>query len=100
MTRRFYVNYPRNFANEYDLRWVDNTQDETYLEVIGYERITRKHAVELCVRERKLRRLNPCQAGWASDIILPATYAGFPDEDYEDGTLITFDGYVFLYANA
>ena len=44
--KKYYIRYPRNFANEYDLRYVDGVDDELRALEQGYERITKNKALE------------------------------------------------------
>ena len=51
--KNYYINYPRNFANEYGLCWIDSTDTKSAEEAIerGWERITRKEAFRKVSRE-------------------------------------------------
>ena len=93
------MKYPRNFDNEYTLRWANTSEDSSYLEAHGYERISRKFAIGLCTLERRRRKISPQDSGFAWDIILPARYQGDYQYDSERDALITLDGYIYLYSN-
>lgn len=70
--RRYFVKYPRNFYNEYLLRWVEaGSVDEVAIVEMGYERITLKKAQHLCSRERRAYKENRACAGYADAYILP-----------------------------
>ena len=71
--KHYYIRYPRNFANEYDLVWIDAADAESILAASesGYERITRKSAYAK-ISDEKYRRKTDCNfSGYAPVIILP-----------------------------
>jgi hypothetical protein len=72
------------------LCWVESgTTAEKSLIAAGYERITRRAAIEQCSIERWRRKNNPSFAGSASSRILPYGYSENPRG------LSTDDGYIY-----
>lgn len=65
MKKHYFVKYPRNFNNEYELGW----SYEKALE--GWEAITRQEAVALARREIERRKENPAFSGCADSYIYP-----------------------------
>lgn len=91
--KRYYIRYPRNFANEFDLRYVDSAEAEQEAIRQGYERITKKQAIEKCRAERWARKNDPAFSGYGSAIIVHLTFEGGECEARE--LLNSSDGYVF-----
>lgn len=73
--RKYFVKYG-DFANTYSICYTDNESEETQAIERGMERITRKDAERLCMRESARRKEDPAFSGYASDVILPFGYAG------------------------
>lgn len=71
MKRAYYVHYYRNFGNTYNLYWA--LDGETV--PASWERITRKAAISLCIRERDARRQDPAFSGYGDTRIYPAAWA-------------------------
>ena len=71
--KNYYIRYPRNFGNEYDLVWIDASDTESILAAseAGYERITRKSAYAKISDEKYRRKTDPNFSGYAPVIILP-----------------------------
>ena len=71
--KNYYIKYPRNFANEYDLVWIDATDTESIRKAseAGYERITRKSAYAKIADEKYRRKTDRNFSGYAPVIILP-----------------------------
>lgn len=71
--KHYYIRYPRNFANEYDLVWVDpaNTDSIRRARECGYERITRKDALRKISNEKYARIHDQNFSGYGSIRILP-----------------------------
>lgn len=77
--KHYYIRYPRNFANEYSLFSVEaNSASEKLLVELGFERITRREADNLCWHERYRRQYDRTMSGYA-----PATIEPFEGSDYE-----------------
>lgn len=91
--KKYYIKYPRNFGNEYDLRFVDGLDDELRAIEQGYERITKKEALEKCRAERWARKNDPAFSGYGSAIIVHLDFEGGESEAREH--LETTDGYVY-----
>ena len=73
MNRKYFIRYPRNFANEYDLAWCYDVPVRG-----GWQRITRGEALFFAKREAARRREDPAFAGYASTMITPIDYTGEP----------------------
>ena len=67
--RAYYVRYPRDFANEYSLRYTVGAELSAG---DGWERITRREAERLARAERARRRWEPERSGYADADIYPA----------------------------
>lgn len=91
--KKYYIRYPRNFANEYDLRYVDGVDDELRALEQGYERIRKNKALEKCRNERWERKHDPVFSGYGSAIIVHLDFEGGEAEAREH--LKTEDGYVY-----
>lgn len=51
--KQYLIKYPRNFNNEYELRWAEKGSLEAAEAIAeGYEPITRAQAIEKCRTER------------------------------------------------
>lgn len=94
-SRHYYIHYPQNFDNEYDLYWVDNPNDERELIKQGYKRISKSEAINICKSERLARKNNSSFSGYGNSIIMPFNFDG--DEDKAKQCLETPDGYVYVY---
>lgn len=91
--KKYYILFPRDFANEYVLRHVEaGSKEEKEAINNGYERITKKEAVAKCQEERTRRKCDPSSSGFGSDSIYPYGYGIYlnPMADY-----YTKDGYVY-----
>lgn len=64
--KKYYVRYPRNFANEYSLVWADSEHPMPDPEDNGWERITRRQAIRLAAAEAD-RRKTEWNFSWHSD---------------------------------
>lgn len=73
--RKYFVKYG-DFANTYGIYYTENDSEETQAIERGMERITRKDAERLCMRESARRKEDPAFSGYASDVILPFGYDG------------------------
>lgn len=67
--RAYYVRYPRDFANEYSLRYTVGGAELSVND--GWERITRREAEQLARAERARRRWDPSFSGYADADIYP-----------------------------
>lgn len=68
--RAYYVRYPRDFVNEYSLRYTVGGAELSTDD--GWERITRREAERLARAERARRRWEPSRSGYADAGIYPA----------------------------
>lgn len=73
--RKYFVKYGE-FRNTYDVCYVENELEEAQAIEQGFERISRKDAEKLCIRESERRKEDPAFSGYASDVILPFEYDG------------------------
>lgn len=99
--KHYYIRYPRNFANEYDLVWIESTDTESITRALeeGFDRITRKEAYRKVSGEKYARKNDQAFSGFGGTVILPYNAANLPDlehdiwnkyferEDNERGTL-------------
>ena len=71
--KHYYIRYPRNFSNEFDLVWIEPTDSESIARAVaaGYERITRKEAFRKVSGERYARRVDQSFSGYGDTVILP-----------------------------
>lgn len=71
--KNYYIRYPRNFANEYDLVWIDaaDTDSISRATEAGYERITRREAYAKVSGEKYRRKSDANFSGYAPTVILP-----------------------------
>lgn len=71
--KNYYIRYPRNFANEYDLVWIDASDTDSISRATeaGYERITRKEAYTKVSDEKYRRKSDVNFSGYAPVVILP-----------------------------
>lgn len=92
MKKQYFVNYYRDFGNTYTLRWADNAADAEMLKTNGYERITRRKALELAREENDRRERDYNFSGYADNRIYPANY------DAENDTMFETDasGYIII----
>lgn len=91
--KKYYIKYPRNFGNEYDLIFTTTPEEDQRAIDQGYERIAKKQAISKCVAERWARKNDPAFSGYGSVIILPLDFErGEYDARY---MLKTTDGYVY-----
>ena len=87
----YYIKYPRNFANEYSLCWVEKgSKEEQEIIEQDWDRITRKEAIEQCVTERWRRKNDQAFSGYGDAIIKPY---GLELDDISN--YYTTDGYVY-----
>ena len=87
--KKYYIKYYKNFANTFELRWVDNEEDEEIAITEGYKRITRKEAIKKCINAREEKRVNGSCYG--STEILPLNIK--PNSYLSDFN--TDDGYIY-----
>lgn len=88
-TNNYFVKYDNGFGNAYGLCYAPAGAPAPE----GWERITRKEAIKLCVEERDRVRDNPAFGGHASTKILPLDVAMLPHEAYIDVDY-TYHGYI------
>ena len=92
--KKYYINYYKDFANTYDLCWIDNKEDEAAAIAKGYMRITRKDAIAKCTNERHTRKVDPAFSGYGSAEIFnfKIVESGRP---YYKEDFCTDDGYIY-----
>lgn len=88
--KRYFVNYYRDFANTYSLRWSDTQEGIDNLLQAGYEQITRKEAIRLSCSERDRRRYDQSCSGYADSQVFPWDY----DADKHFGYVCEQTGYI------
>lgn len=99
--KTFYIRYPRDFANEYDLCYCESAEEQAAAEKAGFERITRKEAERKCAAEKWARKNDQAFSGYGSSSILPySLLAKNAADPYGDITLpedigLTLHGYIW-----
>lgn len=93
--KNYYINYPRNFANEYALCWIDSADTKSAEEAVerGWERITRKEAFGKVSEENYRRYTDDSFSGFAPIVIIP--YSVFYDGTFE--RVDRYDGVIYPY---
>lgn len=92
--KKYYINYYNNAANIFELRWLDTKKDEEDAIAEGFERITRKEAIEKCKNERE--RVKRGERNFADTIIVPFLPARIRNTiGWDMDALTTKDGYVY-----
>lgn len=113
--KTYYIRYPRNFANEYDLVWIASTDTVSIAKALekGYERITRAQAYDKISQEKWRRSNDQMMSGYAPTEILPFQIEGIGEDerthffredkesgilcgDYKQIRLYSTDGIVFF----
>lgn len=91
--KNYYINYTRNFANEYALCWIDSADTKSAEEAIerGWERITRKEAFRKVSEENCRRSTDYSFSGFASTAIIP--YSVFYSGTF--GRLYRYEGVIY-----
>lgn len=78
--KTYYIFYPRNFANEYDLCYCESADERKAAEADGWERVTRDYAIKACREENWRRETDPSFSGYADNTIIPFHLVG---KDYD-----------------
>lgn len=81
--KHYYIRYPRNFANEFDLVWIEHTDTESINRATdeGYERITRTDAYNKISLEKWRREYDQAMSGYAPTAIIPYRIEGLPEDE-------------------
>ena len=76
--KKYFVDYYRNFGNTYTLVYAETQADFDALRrhYPDAERITRKEAIEMARAEKLRRRCDPAFSGFASAVVVPASFFG------------------------
>lgn len=91
--KKYYIKYG-DFANIFVIRWVDTIEDEEAAIGEGFERITRKEAIEKCKNERE--KVKRGEHKFADTIIVPFLPAEIRNCNGLDmDVLRTKDGYIY-----
>lgn len=97
--KSYFVKYWENFANTYHLAWTEKSNEDAAL-AAGYEKISRKKAIELCAAERQRRKDDYNFSGYSDSRIFPLDMT--EEEKIEFYTRLkgfkTNDGYVYVRA--
>ena len=94
--KQYLIRFPRNFANEYTLCWVEKGGTEAAQAMSeGFEPISRKNAIEKCVHERWARKHDQAFSGYGNSIILPYRFIGRYNAMEARAYLSTTDGYIY-----
>lgn len=78
--KTYYIRYPRNFANEYNLCYCESADERKAAEADGWERVTRDCAIKACREENWRREKDPSFSGYADNTIIPFHLVG---KDYD-----------------
>lgn len=78
--RTYYIFYPRNFANEYDLCYCESADERKAAEAAGWERVTRLEAERKCRNENWARANDQAFSGYGDNTIIPFCLVG---KDYD-----------------
>ncbi len=82
MSKRYYIEYPRDFANEYTI-YVTNGNDEAFRAAYpNAERITRARAIERGIRRPRLAA--QCSEQWYGGFAVTANSEYQRDRDMRD----------------
>jgi len=95
--KHYLVNYWKDFGNTYTLAWTEagSAEEQAAIEN-GWERITRKEAIRLCVEERERRRTDEAFSGYASEKVFPLSLIQNDDFDGDiEWWMNTNDGYIY-----
>lgn len=94
--KNYYIKYPRNFSNEYDLCWIDSADTKSAEEAVerGWERITRKEAFRKISNEKYRQSTDYAFSGFAPTVIIP--YSVFFDGPFQrldrhEGVIHSYD---------
>lgn len=87
--KKYYIRYYREYGNTFEIRWIDNKEDEEIAIAEGFKRITRKEAIKKCTNAREEKRVNGVTYG--STEILPLNIK--PNSYLSDFN--TEDGYIY-----
>lgn len=87
--KKYYIRYYREYGNTFELRWIDNEEDEEIAIAEGFKRISRKEAIQKCINAREEKRVNGFAYG--STEILPLNIK--PNSYISDFN--TDDGYIY-----
>ena len=101
--KTYYIRYPRDFANEYDLCYCENKDEENAAVAAGYERITRKEAERKCRNEKWARQHDQAFSGYGDDTIVPWSFLTDPRNNPDhpaypicpDEANLTLNGYIW-----
>lgn len=79
--KNYFIRHPRNFANEYDLVWIESNDTESINRATkeGYDRITRKEAFRKVSAEKYARKHDQAFSGFGDTVILPYKAAELPE---------------------
>lgn len=78
--KNYYIRYPRNFANEYDLCYCESADERKAAEADGWERVTRLEAERKCRNENWARANDQAFSGYGDNTIIPFCLVG---KDYD-----------------
>ena len=90
--KKYYVSYYKDFANTYNLMYVETAEDEAALPD-NAQQITRKEAEALARKEREARKNDGSFSGYADGIIFPAAYDP-TREDWQNSSKYELNGLI------
>ena len=68
--KHYFVKY-YGFGNAYHVGYTRCPDEDEQVEALGYERITRKEAIGLCISENARRKADPSSAYMANNVLFP-----------------------------
>ena len=93
--KTYYIKYPRDFANEYDLCYCETSEERKKAEENGWERISRKDAINNCRMEERRRECDPSFAFYAPTQIIPFSLVGKEYLPEDVGYSLSDDGFIW-----
>lgn len=96
--RKHFIVKNTNFANSYSLAWTASKDELKKAIQDGWEQITRKQAIALCVEERRRRRTDYAFSGFADVDIFPLDRTEREREMFNvrAAGFVSADGYVYV----
>ena len=85
--KKYIIKY-LGFRNSYMLAYADTPELLSDAIAHGYEQITRKEAIRLCVEENERRKFNPAFSGYGDNCVYPY------DAEFHNPYNYTKNGYI------
>jgi hypothetical protein len=94
---KYFVKNTLGYANTYDIVYTKNADEEHTAIENGYERITRRDAIDLCRAELDRIKYNPNFSGYSSTVILPVWYPS-NERDWRNDKRMKRNGFLVVIA--